>query len=109
MADDLAERHKIDQLKALLEREPDDEVALFGLSNAYLTLKQDEEAITALDRCIQVTPDYSAAYQALAVALSKSGQIDRSRESGHKGIDVSRAKGDLMVAKPLEHVLGQIA
>lgn len=109
MADNRAQLHKIDQLKALLERDPDDVVALFGLGKACLKLKNYPEAISALERCIEVKPDYSAAYQALALALYKGGHIDRSREIGHKGIDVSKAKGDLMVAKQLEHFLGQIA
>ncbi len=109
MADNRAELHKIDQLKALLERDPDDEVALFGLGKAWLKLKNYPEAVGALERCIAVKPDYSAAYQALAVALYKGGQVDRSREIGRKGIEVSKAKGDLMVTQQLEHFLGQIA
>lgn len=108
MADDRTEQRKIEQLRALLDREPNDEVALFGLGRAYLKVKDYQEAIKALERCIEVKPDYSAAYQALAVALYKSGDIDRSREIGRKGIEVSKAKGDLMVTQQLEHFLGQI-
>lgn len=108
MADYRAEQHKIAQLQALLDQDPNDEVALFGLGKAYLKVKNYEEAINALERCIQVKPDYSAAYQALAVALYKAGHIDRSRQIGRNGIDVANAKGDLMVTKQLQHFLGQI-
>lgn len=108
MADHLAEQHKIGQLQTLLDHDPNDEVALFGLGKAYLKVKNYEEAIKALERCIQVKPDYSAAYQALTVALYKAGHIDRSRQIGRKGIDVANANGDLMVSKQLQHFLGQI-
>ena len=108
MADHRAEQLKIEQLKTLLARDSNDEVALFGLGKAYLKLKNYEEAITALERCIQVKPDYSAAYQALTVALYKSGQTDRSSQIGRKGIEISTANGDVMVTKQLEHFLGQI-
>jgi len=108
VADHRAEQHKIEQLKTLLARDPNDEVALFGLGKAYLKVKNYEEAIRALERCIQVKPDYSAAYQAITVALYKAGQIDRSIEVGRKGIEISQAKGDLMVTKQLQHFLGQI-
>jgi len=79
---------------------------IFG--GSYLKLKNYEEAITALERCIQVKPDYSAAYQALTVALYKGGHIDRSNQIGRRGIEVSTANGDVMVTKQLEHFLGQI-
>ena len=36
MADHRTEHHKIEQLKTLLDRDPNDEVALFGLGKAYL-------------------------------------------------------------------------
>lgn len=108
MADPEAEQRKIERLNALLDQDPNDEVALFALGKAHLKLKNYEAAARALERCVGVKPDYSAAYQALAVALYKGGEIDRSREVGHKGIDVSKAKGDLMVAKQLEHFLAQI-
>ncbi len=74
----------------------------------WLIGKSYEEAVTALERCIRVKPDYSAAYQALTVALYKSGQIDRSSQIGRKGIEISTANGDVMVTKQLEHFLGQI-
>ncbi len=108
MADRRAEQLKIEQLKRILVHDPNDEVALFGLGKAYLKIKDYKEAINALEKCIQVKPDYSAAYQALAVALYKDGQIDGSRDIGCKGIEVSTTNGDVMVTKQLEHFLGQI-
>lgn len=108
MADPEAEQRKIQRLNALLDRDPNDEVALFALGKAHLKLKNHEEATRALERCVQVKPDYSAAYQALALALYKNGDLVRSREVGRRGVEVSRAKGDLMVTKQLEHFLGQI-
>ena len=108
MADHRVEERRIEQLKAVLDRDPNDEVALFGLGQSYLKVKNYKEAIQVLDRCIQVKPDYSAAYKALMVALYKDGQTERSQQIGRTGIEVSKAKGDLMVTKELEHFLGQI-
>lgn len=108
MADLEAEQRKIERLNALLDRDPNDEVALFALGKAHLKLKHHEQAVTALDRCVGVSPRYSAAYQALAVALYKAGQVERSIQTARKGIDVSAANGDIMVTNQLRHFLEQI-
>lgn len=108
MADPEAEQRKIERLKALLEQDPNDEVALFSLGKAYLKLRQHEQAIAALDRCLGVNPRYSAAYQALAVALYKAGQVERSIQIARTGVDVSAANGDLMVTNQLEQFLEQV-
>lgn len=108
MADLEAEQRKIERLKAVLDHDPTDEVALFALGKAYLKIKTYENAVAALERCIAVKPEYSAAYQALAVALHKAGQTERSIEICRKGIEVSAAKGDLMVTNQLRHFLEQI-
>ena len=108
MADPDAEQRKVARLRAVLAQDPDDEVALFALGKASLKRKDYHEAITALERCVRVKPDYSAAYQALAVALYKAGEVERSIEIGRKGVEVSSARGDLMVTNQLRHFLGQI-
>ncbi len=96
---------KIEPLKKILERDPHDEVAWFGLGKAYLKDKSYPEAKKALEQTLQLQPSYSAAYLALAQALYKSQQIQECRQICLKGIAVSRNQGDLMVTKQLEHFL----
>ena len=60
-----------------------------------------EEAATALERCINVKPTYSAAYYALAQSLQKLGRMDDCRQICDQGIDVSTKNGDMMVTKNL--------
>lgn len=96
---------KIEPLKKILEREPQDEVAWFSLGKAYLKDKNFPEAIRALEQTLQLQPSYSAAYLALAQALYKNEQIPECRQICLKGIPVSRNQGDLMVTKQLEQFL----
>ena len=93
---------RIEPLKKVLAIDPNDEVAWFGLGKAYMEDRNFEEAATALERCIQVKPTYSAAYYALAQSLQKLGRIDRCREVTDQGIGVSTKNGDAMVTKNLE-------
>jgi cytochrome c-type biogenesis protein CcmH/NrfG len=92
---------RIEPLKKVLAIDPNDEVAWFGLGKAYLEDAEYLEAVSALERCLQVKPTYSAAYLALAQALQKSGQVDRCRQVCDQGIEVSTRNGDAMVTKQL--------
>jgi cytochrome c-type biogenesis protein CcmH/NrfG len=96
---------KIEPLKRILERDPRDEVAWFGLGKAYLKDKNYPEAIQALEQALFVQPAYSAAYWALAQALYKSQELHRCRQICLEGISVSQRQGDLMVTKQLEYFL----
>lgn len=93
---------RIEPLKKVLEIDPSDEVAWFGLGKAYMDDGNLAEAAHALESCIRVKPTYSAAYYALAQSLQKLGRIDRCREVADKGIEVSTKNGDAMVTKNLE-------
>ena len=92
---------RIEQLKKVLAIDPNDDVAWFGLGKAYMEDANWEEAATALERCINVKPTYSAAYYALAQSLQKLGRIDDCRRTCDQGIDVSAKNGDMMVTKNL--------
>lgn len=82
--------------------DPNDEVAWFGLGKAYQDDGNHQEAAAALERCLGVKPDYSAAYLALAESLRQLGQVDRCRAVCDQGIAVSTKNGDAMVTKNLQ-------
>jgi predicted Zn-dependent protease len=93
---------RIEPLKKVLAIDPYDDVAWFGLGKAYMEDGNFEEAAKALQQCITVKPNYSAAYFALAQSLHKLGRIDECRAVCANGIDVSTKNGDAMVTKNLE-------
>ena len=93
---------KIEQFKTVLKMDPNDETLWFGLGKAYMGDENWEEAISALESCIQVKPTYSAAFLALAQSLQKHHQLDKCRDICAKGLEIASANGDLMVIKNLE-------
>ena len=96
------QNRRIEPLKKVLEIDPTDEVAWFGLGKAYMEDANFEEAAKALQQCVVVKPTYSAAYYALAQSLHKLGRIDECRAVCATGIDVSTKNGDAMVTKNCE-------
>lgn len=99
---------RIEPLKKVLEIDPTDEVAWFGLGKAYMEDANFEEAAKALQQCVTVKPTYSAAYYALAQSLHKLNRIDECRTVCATGIDVSTKNGDMMVTKSLESLNGSL-
>jgi len=95
---------KIEQFKKILQLDPNDETLWFGLGKAYMGDENWAEAIPALEKCIQVRPNYSAAYFALAQSLRQQEQFDTCRSTCEEGIRVATTNGDLLVIKNLEEL-----
>jgi len=95
---------KIDQFKKILQLDPNDETLWFGLGKAYMGDNNWAEATTALEQCIQVRPNYSAAYFALAQSLKQQEQVEKCRSICDEGITVATTNGDLLVIKNLEEL-----
>jgi tetratricopeptide (TPR) repeat protein len=95
---------RIDALKKLLQIDPNDEVAYFGLGKALMDDGQYAEAADYLQKCVAVKPTYSAAYLALVESLLKIGQNDRAKQILEQGHAVSLKNGDMQVTKKLEAI-----
>lgn len=95
---------KIEQFKKVLKLDPEDETLWFGLGKAYMSEENWEEAITTLEQCIRVKPQYSAAYYALAQSLHRNQAFEKCRTVCTEGIAVATKNGDLLVIKNLEEL-----
>jgi uncharacterized protein HemY len=93
---------KIEQFKKVLQLDPKDETLWFGLGKAYMSDENWGEAIAALEQCITVKPQYSAAYFALAQSLQQTHEFEKCRSICTEGIAVATGNGDLLVIKNLE-------
>lgn len=95
---------KIEQFKKILQMDPKDETLWFGLGKAYMSDENWEEAIPALEECIKVRPNYSAAYFALAQSLQRNHEFEKCHTICNEGISVATNNGDLLVIKNLEEL-----
>jgi len=99
-----AER-KREMFNQVLEIDPEDPVALFGLGNALSTLEQWEEAERYLDRAAAVDKDNSAVFLARGKALEMLGRRSEAVAAYRAGMEVASRKGDLMPLKEMENRL----
>jgi folate-binding protein YgfZ len=96
---------RIAMFKEVLEFDPDDPLATFGLGSAYIQLNEYENAIPHLERATKVQKDYSAAYLNLGKCYEFLGRNELAAEAYRKGIEVANRKGDLMPMREMERRL----
>lgn len=100
---DAARKRKM--FSQVLEFDPDDPIALFGMGKALLTLDEPAEAAGLLARAVTVDKNNSAVYPLHGRALEALGDHDAAIEVYRQGVEVASRKGDLMPLKEMEHRL----
>jgi tetratricopeptide (TPR) repeat protein len=99
---------KIRQFEAVLAANPADDMARLTLGKAHSRAGQHEAAIRILEELIERTPDYSAAYPALAGAYRDAGKLARAIKTYKKGIEVADARGDLHPRNQMQQALTEL-
>jgi folate-binding protein YgfZ len=99
---------RIEMFKEVLEIDPDDPLATFGMGVAHIQLDEYDKAIPFLEQATRVSKDYSAAYLQLGKCLEFTKQYDLARDAFRKGIEVATRKGDLMPLREMERRLNSL-
>ena len=99
---------RLDKLKRMLEREPDDTFLLYGLALEHKKLGEHARAIELLDRVIALDPGYCYAYHQKGLAFESTGDAESARAAYRAGIDAARKKGDAHAQDEIEAALSMI-
>ncbi len=102
-----AER-KVSMFKEVLEIDPEDALANFGLGQAFGILGRHEEACEVLEQAVRVEPTYSAAWLALGKSREFSEDIVAARRAYEEGMTVAARRGDLQPLREMEQRLGRL-
>lgn len=97
-----AERKKSMFLE-VLEIDPKDSVALYGLGNVFSTLEDWEKARDYFEKALEVDQQNSALYAECGKAYEKLELPDKALKIYEKGMKVASARGDLMPLKDMEN------
>ena len=89
----------------VLEIDPEDTLANFGLGSIAVERGDWEKARGHLERVLNEDPKYSVAYLALGKAYKGLGLITEAKNIWTKGVAVSASKGDLMPANQMQQEL----
>ncbi len=105
-AEEWARREKM--FLEVLEIDPEDSLANYGLGSLAVERGDWQKARDHLERVLSEDPKYSVAYLALGKAYKGLGLVDDAKETFRKGIKVAAGKGDLMPANQMQSELDRI-
>lgn len=101
-------QEKIERLQALVQTDESDALTHFLLGRELMEVGRFAEAASALEKTIQLNPEYTAAYRFLGDAHRQAGNMARAREIYEVGIGVSEATGDLQAGKEMKVYLKKL-
>ena len=85
---------RLDVLKNMLEQNPADAFARYGLAMEYVNTGELEQALGEFHQLLNANPNYAAGYFHAGRALEKLGRVEEARKIYEKGIEVTTRIGD---------------
>ena len=92
-------------LKTMLEQNPQDAFARYGLAMEYANGGQLEKAAAEFRAVLEFNPSYAAAYFHGGQVLEKLGRVDDARQVYEQGIEVTSRTGDQHTRSELQAAL----
>lgn len=102
-------RERMEMFREVLEIDPDDALATYGMGMAHVQLNEPAEAIPYFERATTLQKDYSAAFLNLGKCYEAIGDTANAAETFRRGIAAANRKGDLMPMREMERRLKQLA
>ena len=97
--------NRLDTLKSMLDEDPKNTFARYGLAIEYTNLGENDRAVDEFRKLIDVNPNYAAAYYHSGRALENLGKVEEAREMYEKGIEVTTRIGDNHTKSELQAAL----
>jgi Flp pilus assembly protein TadD len=86
--------NRLDILKSLVERNPGDAFARYGLAMELVSAGKGEEAVEEFRQLLAANPSYAAGYFHGGQTLEKLGRVEEARAMYEQGIAVTARTGD---------------
>ena len=99
---------RIALLNQVLEQNPTDAFARYGLAMAHLSEGQAEAALEQFSTLIQHTPDYVPAYQMSAQTLAKQGRTEEAVTRLREGIAAAQRTKNTHAASEMQALLDDL-
>ncbi|HLW56745.1 MAG TPA: tetratricopeptide repeat protein [Bacteriovoracaceae bacterium] len=96
-----------EMFRQVLEIDPEDTLANFGLGTIAVEQGKFQEAIAYLETVLKADPKYSVAYLTLGQAYAGNKQLEKAKEIWREGIKIAASRGDLMPANQMQSLLNQ--
>ena len=102
-------RRREEMYRQVLEIDPDDALAHFGMGELLVEREDFAAAADHLRRAIACDPSHSAAMLALGRALEGLGDVEAARDVYESGVETAAKKGDLSTAQKMQDRITALA
>lgn len=99
---------RMQQLRKMLERQPDDPFLLYGLAMEFKKAGDALRALEYFDRTIAKDAGYCYAYYQRGLVLESEGDVEAAKRAYREGIDAAIKKGDAHARGEIEAALAGI-
>lgn len=99
---------RIEQLKRLLEQDPNDAFCLYGLAQEYVQRGENDRALEYFRRTVEVDPDSSYGFYHMARVQAAEGHLDDAKATLAKGIEAAQRTGDAKARGELHDLLDSL-
>jgi len=96
---------RLDVLKSMVEQNPNNAFARYGLAMEHANSGDPEQAIAEYRALLAMHADYAAAYFHGGQTLEKLGRIEEAREMYREGIEATLRNGDAHTRSELQAAL----
>jgi len=96
---------RIEQLKTLIKKDPNNPLGRYGLANELFKSEQYEDAIIEIDEYLKLKDDEGAVYRMLAECYVRTGNIEKAKQSYRKGVEAANGHGHPSMAEEFEEAL----
>ncbi len=97
--------NRLDVLKGMVDANPGDAFARYGLAMEYVRGGELEPAMAQFEALLAQHPDYVAAYFHGGQTLEKLDRIDEARDYYRRGIEATQRNGDVKTRAELQAAL----
>ena len=101
----MTENPRIKALHAMIEKNPNDPRAHFGLAAEYEKLELWDATVEELQQYLGMTADQGNAWGRLGHALRKAGRDDEARAAYERGVAAAQTHGHPSMAAEFEEIL----
>src|SRR5450631_4118911 len=100
--------NRVEILKQMVEQDPKNAFARYGLAMEYAKNGDLPQAVAEYKNLLAMDGNYVAAYFHSGQALEKLGKLDEARAIYEKGIEAATRKGDLHTRSEIEGALSSL-
>src|SRR3954465_12584103 len=100
---------KIEIFTAMLAEQPENAMIWYGLASEQYKLENWAEAAKSLRQVVTLNPDYTAAYQMLGTALSKSDELVAAQQAWRDGIEAAGRTGAWKAGQHMQALLDGVS